>query len=244
MNNNGAMVALGMVIGGAISSAVTYYFTRKVYLKRSNNEIQAYKDYIKSKQEKTESNDIPVGEAHPEPLRNSSPVDEMHKNLKKIIKDNGYSDAMTVEEAEATGDEELIAAAEAVTKDIFDDLELSSYKPTLINQDIYSGEDEFGYKQTYSHITLDWYAGDSVLCFQDHGEILGVPFEAGDLVENYIRLVGDEWKHHFGDKDYGNDEDCVYVRNSDYKCDFEIIRDPGKYREIVEGIFDEEESDE
>ena len=241
MNNSGAFI-FGMVIGGAIGSALTYYFTKRVYLERSNNEIKAYKDYIKSKQEKTEHNDIPVNDAD-----DISPVDEMHKNLRKIIKENGYSDAMSVDEAKETGDEELIEAAEAVEKMISDDIAISTYKPTLINQDIYTGEDEFGYKDTYSHITLDWYAGDSVLCYQSHGEILGIPFEAGDVVENVYRLVGDEWKHHFGDKDYNNDEDCVYVRNSDYKCDFEIIRDPGKYREIMEGEYDdiseEEESD-
>lgn len=241
MNNSGAFI-LGTVIGGAIGSALTYYFTKRVYLERSNNEIKAYKDYVKSKQEKTEHNDIPVNDAD-----DISPVDEMRKNLKKIIKENGYSDAMSVDEAKETGDEELIEAAEAIEKMISDDIAISTYKPTLINQDIYTGEDEFGYKETYSHITLDWYAGDSVLCYQSHGEILGIPFEAGDVVENVYRLVGDEWKHHFGDKDYNNDEDCVYVRNSDYKCDFEIIRDPGKYREIMEGEYDdiseEEESD-
>lgn len=239
MNNSGAFI-LGTVIGGAIGSALTYYFTKRVYLERSNNEIKAYKDYVKSKQEKTEHNDIPVNDTD-----DISPVDEMHKNLRKIIKENGYSDAMSVDEAKETGDEELIEAAEAVEKMISDDIAISTYKPTLINQDIYTGEDEFGYKDTYSHITLDWYAGDSVLCYQSHGEILGIPFEAGDVVENVYRLVGDEWKHHFGDKDYNNDEDCVYVRNSDYKCDFEIIRDPGKYREIMEGEYDDisEESD-
>lgn len=241
MNSNGV---IGFVIGGAICSTITYFLTRNVYLKRSNNEIQAYKDYIKQKNEKTSSNDIPEKAESESKSDWEKTKDIATDKVKKIIRENGYSAALTVEEAEATGDEELIEAADITEKFIkSDERTMSSTVPTVINQSIFTGEDEFGYKCNFEHITLDWYAGDTTLAFSHSCEVMGVEFAANEVVENVRRLVGDEWKSHFGDKDYGNDEDCVYVRNSDYRCDFEIIRDPGKYREIVEGIFDEEESD-
>ena len=233
MNNDGI---IGFVIGGVFCSAVTYFLTKRVYIRRSNNEIQAYKDYIKGKQEKKKDDEEPKKDNE---IDNTA-VNKYHN----IIKSNSYSYAMTVEEAEETGDEELIEAADITEKFIkSDERTMASSVPTVINQSIFNGEDEFGYKCDFEHITLDWYAGDSILSFSHNCEIMGVEFSANEVVENVRRLVGDDWKSHFGDRDYGNDEDCVYVRNSDYRCDFEIIRDAGKYIEIVEGIYDEEESD-
>jgi hypothetical protein len=66
----------------------------------------------------------------------------------------------------------------------------------------------------------------------------------GEIVEKPNFVVGWKWKEHFGDPELFNDEDCVYVRNELLKCDFEIIRDAGKYREIVLGDYDEEDNDE
>lgn len=51
-----------------------------------------------------------------------------------------------------------------------------------------------------------------------------------NVVENVERMVGNDFANHFGEYE----DDTVFVRNHEYKCDYEICRDERRYSEAVD----------
>ena len=139
---------------------------------------------------------------------------------KSILREQYDLENLTVEDE----DEAVREAAEYMRK-VYDENPIQ-YKPHLITLDAFCGDDGIHYKSDYQHISLDYYAGDDVLASMDTNE----------PVNNIGEIVGYDWKLHFGDEEYGNDEDCVYIRNDERRCDYEIIRDKGYYCQIILGI--------
>ena len=69
---------------------------------------------------------------------------------------------------------------------------------------------DFATDRTLDKVTLTYYIYADLLC------------EEGEAVENdYDELLGDEWRHHFNDEEYG----VVYVRNEKMGADYEVILD-------------------
>lgn len=77
--------------------------------------------------------------------------------------------------------------------------------------------DEFGEFDDYERISLTFYA-DHILTD-----------DADEPIEDVDKIVGFESLNHFGEYE----DDSVFVRNDKLKCDYEILLDERKYREVV-----------
>lgn len=78
--------------------------------------------------------------------------------------------------------------------------------------------DEFGELYDYDPVTLILYK-DGILAYED-----------GVRVEDVDDVVGVESLNTFGQYE----DDCVYVRNENMKCDYEILRDEARYSDLYE----------
>jgi len=78
--------------------------------------------------------------------------------------------------------------------------------------------DQFSEYADYDTISLTYYA-DGVLASDDTDEI----------IEDVDDVVGEDSLNHFGEFE----DDSVYVRNDERKCDYEILRDNRTYAEVV-----------
>lgn len=87
--------------------------------------------------------------------------------------------------------------------------------------------DEFGEREDYSTETLIYYADGVLAHFR------------GDIVEDVAGTVGGESLTKFGENE--NDPDTVYVRNDILKAEYEILRDPAKFSEVLSSMDDTEE---
>lgn len=258
------------LVGAAIGSGITYIVTKKTIQARCDEEIAAYKEYYDSKleaevekridnileKESESGHNVTTVEfecrLEPDPSIKAASVPSSNaiENYVRTRERIEYQGHMSADEARETGDPELIEAAEWLERR--DKMLAEGYisgqdgSPQVISMLTYTGEGEgeYTYQSDYNHVSLDWYAGDGVLAYSMPCEIDGVEHEMNELVEKPNFVVGWKWKEHFGDPELFNDDDCVYVRNEYLKCDFEIIRDAGKYREIVLGDYSEENDDE
>lgn len=80
--------------------------------------------------------------------------------------------------------------------------------------------EEFGEKKGYEQISLTWYADETLADMDDHR------LSDGEIE----KMVGHDAMTHFGE--YENDS--VFVRNEELKCDYEILMDHRKYTNVLE----------
>lgn len=92
--------------------------------------------------------------------------------------------------------------------------------PYIISVKEYS-ENELGHEQS----TLTYYEGDGVLAD-----------EKDEHIPNIDEAVGDNNIPRFGHR--SDDPNTLFVRNCSLEMDFEIIRNQGKYKELVLGMTD------
>lgn len=78
--------------------------------------------------------------------------------------------------------------------------------------------EEFGVLDDYETVSLTYYA-DQVLTDENDS-----------LIEDVEDVVGSEALTHFGEYE----DDSVFVRNDDQKCDYEILLDQRKYYDIAD----------
>lgn len=72
------------------------------------------------------------------------------------------------------------------------------------------------WERDYPTLSLTYFEGDGVLANDD-----------GKIIDNVDELVGKNFADHFGEYE----DDSVYVRNENMKCQYEILRDYGSYSE-------------
>ena len=89
--------------------------------------------------------------------------------------------------------------------------EVAKVKPYIIEPERY------GEIYEYDTISLTYYA-DGVLAD-----------DSDEKIEDVDEIVGADSLEHFGEYE----EDCVFVRNDELKCDYEILRDYRKYSDVV-----------
>lgn len=109
-----------------------------------------------------------------------------------------------------------------ITKDTKDLKEIQT--PQIISEDFYFNDTEY---VNYVKETLTYFEDDDTLIDEKEQVIYDV--------EN---VIGTEALNSFGHM--SNDKDTVFVINHRLGIKYEVIRDPGKYTEIVLGIPDEE----
>lgn len=77
--------------------------------------------------------------------------------------------------------------------------------------------DDFGEFYDYEKISLTHYE-DDILTDEDD-----------EIVDNVDDTVGSDYARHFGDYE----PDAVHIRNDRKRCDYEILRDPRKYSDVI-----------
>lgn len=77
--------------------------------------------------------------------------------------------------------------------------------------------EEFGEFDDYEPISLTYYA-DQILADEND-----------EIIEDVENCIGFESLNHFGDYE----EDAVFVRNDERRCDYEILKDNRKYSDVV-----------
>ena len=90
----------------------------------------------------------------------------------------------------------------------------SSEKPYVISPD------EFGEFEDYEKISLIYY-NDGVLTDENN-----------EIVDDIDEIVGEDSLKHFGEYE----EDSVFVRNDKLKCDYEILYDLRKYKNVSDNF--------
>ena len=89
--------------------------------------------------------------------------------------------------------------------------------PVAENRPYVISPDEFGEFEEYDQISLTYYA-DQVLADENN-----------DKIKDVDEVVGIESLTHFGEYE----DDSVFVRNDQLKCDYEILMDERTYSEIL-----------
>jgi len=233
--------AVVLVVGGAaIGSGVTALVLKKHYDKtysaKAEAEIASVRDaYLKRlndmeiefDEERKKDGKPPVKpvELHPEevevPLERVVPTNEQ---LRKAYHKMSAPNPETVEGLKQTNEflnysrtEEEVKQEEAQLALGVEDQDEN--EPYVIPVQAYMDNEE-----PCDQFVLTYYVGDKTLIYEDSAEV----------IEDVEQTVGLHNLHNFG-VESGND-DTVYVRNPKRETEYEILRNPGKYSEEVQGV--------
>lgn len=80
--------------------------------------------------------------------------------------------------------------------------------------------EQFGDNEDYDQISLTYYA-DQVLADEND-----------EMIEDVEETIGFESLTHFGEYE----DDSVFVRNDDKKCDYEVLMDQRLYSNVIQGM--------
>lgn len=126
----------------------------------------------------------------------------------KSVYSKKRNDDKTKKETDDMADHETILHREHYIYEGKEDSDME--KPYVISPE------EFGDYEDYERISLTYYA-DKVLTDEND-----------EIVDNIDEVVGSDSLNHFGEYE----DDSVFVRNDRLKCDYEILLDHRKYREL------------
>lgn len=222
---------IAFVAGGAIGTSLTFCLSKRHFEKRKAVELEAYKEYYDKKLGKAEVLDTAPDE-EPTDSDASAVINSYSPEGANVIEHDDDSDeAKEIREAanylEKIGieQEEKVSKKRGKTK---------KEKPYLITPEAFTGDDDTMYKDNYQHLTLEYYEGDDMVCESTTNEVFA----------NTGRWLGYTWKNHFGDEDYDYGPNEVFIRNDEIGVDYEIVRDPGYYSEIVLGLYQDKDEEE
>lgn len=229
--------AVVLVVGGAaIGSGVTALVLKKKYVARAEAEIASVREaYLKRlnemeaefDEERKSEGKAPVApvEKHPEevevPMERVVPTNEQ---LRKAYHKMSSPNPETVEGLKETNESLGYSRKEDEVKEtkarvVVQSEEQDEDTPHVIPVQAYMDGEEM-----FEQFVLTYYAGDNTLIYEDSDRV----------VEDVDQTVGFHNLHNFG-VESGND-DTVYVRNPKKETEYEILRDPGKYSEDVQGV--------
>lgn len=229
-----------MVAGGCIGAIIVSIISAKKYEKLLWKEIdfsESLADKLKMKDEVIEALKTPTvagdeSVKNEEQVSNEEKIVKFEKNCAKAkIEKLGYE--VGVDYAEESTSKVRGQRAEMNVIDAYVAHKTNRYSgppedtadpepPAVVSFDKFCDEDDH-----HDKITLTYYSGDDTLC--DENE---------EIIDNRVAIIGPEALHCFGmDSD---DPDVVYVRNEKLAIDYDIIRVPSKYSEVVCGFHKEE----
>lgn len=227
--------AVVLVVGGALVGAgVTTLVLRKKYEARAEEEIASVREaYLKRLNEMEAEFDeerklngyVPAEDLKKEEVPEELPkervvptTDQLRTAYHKMANPETVEGLKeTVESLGYSRKEEEVKEAEA--RRVFQSEEADPDTPYVIPIQAYMDGEEM-----FEQYTLTYYAGDKTLVIDDSDEV----------IEDVDQTVGFHNLHNFG-VESGND-DTVYVRNPKKEAEYEVLRDPGKYHEKVQGV--------
>lgn len=222
---------IAFVAGGAIGTSLTFCLSKRHFEKRKAVELEAYKEYYDKKLEKAEVFDTaPDKEATNSD--ESTIINSYSPEGADVIENDDNSDeAKEIREAANYLEKIGIEQEEKVSKKRG---RAKKEKPYLITPEAFTGDDDTMYRDNYQHLTLEYYEGDDMVCESTTNEVFA----------NTGRWLGYTWKNHFGDEDFDYGPNEVFIRNDEIGVDYEIVRDPGYYSEIVLGLYQDKDEEE
>ena len=204
-------------LGAAVGSVVTWKVVERKYEEKIAREVEAARRPI---------NIGCVGECschnhgEPEPKEKHSPVlNEIAAELRKserISKAAGYTNYTDYSKDD---DEEDDDEDNGPDPDEPEDDESSVYfvRDGAAEEPYTISPEDFGEEDGYDTETLTYYADGILADDQDN------------LIESVDKMVGIESLDKFGEYE----DDVVYVRNEQYKCDYEILIDLRRWEDVV-----------
>lgn len=203
---------LGLLLGGAAGSGITYYICKSRFEKTIAEERQKirreYKEYYEKKQAEEDEAIANHAPAIPDKPVESSDRYVQRKQAEEIIRDNHY--IYDPAESEGPTEDDLIAESEAINN-MHDTLAAIHKDPKIIK-----GE-HFGEIVSYDTESLTYYVEDQTLVHEDQSLVDDEGFLIGDALDRY------------GWRDDDEDDSALYVRNYQIQKDFEIIKVFGEY---------------
>ncbi len=133
------------------------------------------------------------------------------KNVADVVKADEPNDAAGIKECES------ILRREGYTR--YSDSTEENEGREMSRHYVISPE-QFGENEDYDQISLTYYA-DQVLADEND-----------EMIEDVEEMVGFESLSHFGEYE----DDSVFVRNDDRKCDYEILMDQRLYSDVIKGM--------
>lgn len=225
---------IAFLAGGAIGTSLTFCLSKRHFEKRKAIELEAYKEYYdkrldktKIAEEKCETSESTSTDVDANTIINSYSPD----GVDVIGNDDNSDEANEIREAANYLEKIGIEQEEKVSKKRG---KSKKEKPYLITPEAFTGDDDTMYKDNYQHLTLEYYEGDDMVCESTTNEVFA----------NTGRWLGYTWKNHFGDEDYDYGPNEVFIRNDEIGVDYEIVRDPGYYSEIVLGLYQDKDEEE
>lgn len=259
MKKNLVVIASASVSGALVGATATYFILNQKlsnkYQEIADAEIESVKEVYLMTQQVKERNEL---EVENEAIRRANdeaeflPSDEDVNEVKEKLVELGYGEpinnghrvsynkmadnppAVQMLKVPNTPSAHYVVEKDKVTdtstgqeylrnsEELSDDVMTwprSSEKPFVVTTQEFFEEDE----DDYSRITITYWEEDDILAD-----------EREQMIPDIDALVGHDNLKYFG-KGSG-DESIVYVRNDKIKADFEIVKDPRSYSEVVLGL--------
>lgn len=221
--NSKVLSTIVFVAGVAVGSVATWQILNHKYEEKTRTEIESVKQAFAKRDSNHEccgkcENEVKVEEK-------SEVLSEIEAEIQKHVKreynqavtDLGYTDYSNYSKEEEDED--------------CDDQDRDNEEPPEDNASVYCVRvgakdkpyvippEEFGELDDFDTATLIYYA-DGILAD-----------DLDNAIESVDSLVGLDSLDHFGENE--DDEDAIYVRNEQFKCDYEILLDLRRWEDIV-----------
>lgn len=230
ITRNQLKVLAAFGIGSVLGSAVTYVLSKKNFQEELEREIQDVKDnYRILRKEDYES-----------------PTDYLEKTRPDSVKDDILAEVevnQIVAYAKASDElKDAIVNYNAFSRDEVPDKELLPedanellYKNLLETRTddipfLISVSEFFDEMREYKKLSITYFEGDNIVCYEDDSVMLDPEQSFGLINLSRFGVMSDS-------------EHIVYVRNPRISVDYEIVRDDGKYADMVAHLMGPAEDD-
>ena len=202
--NNSIVAVLGITVGAAVGSFVTWKLTKTKYEKISQEEIDtvrnAFEEYKKCCEEPTEES-CDGNSCDDEPEEETTDYDSEEyqsavRNMKEVLENGGYVD---YSKYDGKGGSE------------------STVAPTTDNSRVIIPPDDFGEDEEYDQVSLTYFK-DGVIVDEWNRK-----YDDAEITDT----IGDDFAAYFGQYE----EDSVFVRNDRLETYYEILADVRTYEE-------------
>ena len=201
--NKAIFAVAGFVLGAAAGAAGSWYILRNRYEQITQEEIDSVKEVFAQRQ----------AELNEEIKSKYNIQEEISKEEEDVSEElvNAYNDAVDKLDYSSYSKIDEPKSSENDSDISKKPEKKDPEKPYVISPD------DFGEFDDYERISLTFYS-DHILTD-----------DADEPIEDIDAIVGFESLNHFGEYE----DDSVFVRNDKLKCDYEILLDERKYREVL-----------